>query len=161
MPNPRPVSTAIDATNNRTVVSMRTWPIRVRAGGLTRTKSRNDAPRRERAEGSAHEGEEHAFGEQLAYETELAGAQRRADGDFAASGRGPHEEKVRDVGARDEQHEADGGEKNHQTQPDVFHEKIVGANHRHVRIAGAIVSRDTPGNGLQVGGRRLRWSPRH
>src|SRR5262249_39071220 len=64
------------------------------------------------AEQSAGERQEKALGEQLANELPWAGAKRRAQTDFAFAGSVADQEEVNDIGAGDEQHEADSTEEN-------------------------------------------------
>ena len=58
-----------------------------------------------RPSSAAHETEQRAFGQQLPHEPLPARAERGADGDFLLARRRAREQQVRDVGARDEQHE--------------------------------------------------------
>ena len=58
---------------------------------------------------SASDGEQKAFGEELAEQAGAAGAEGNADGDFAMAGGSAGEQKVADVDAGDEQNHADDG----------------------------------------------------
>ena len=57
-------------------------------------------------EDAAGEGEQNAFSEQLADDARAAGSHRGTNGEFALASGGADEQKVGDVGAGDEQHEA-------------------------------------------------------
>ncbi len=64
----------------------------------------------EEAGGAAHDGEQKAFGQQLADDAQAARAQRGADGDFLFAGGGAREQQVGDVGAGDQQNQRDRAE---------------------------------------------------
>ncbi len=61
---------------------------------------------REPADTSKHR-EDHALGQHLTKQPSPAGAKRRADRELTISARGPHEQKVGDVGAGDQEDEQD------------------------------------------------------
>ncbi len=62
----------------------------------------------------AQAGEEHGFGEQLGDELPAAGAQGQTDAHLHATARATHEQEIRDVGARDEQHDRGDAEQHEQ-----------------------------------------------
>ena len=63
--------------------------------------------------------EQNAFGEKLADDARCAGAQGRANGKLARAAHGARQKKIRDVRARNQQQETDGGEKHQQERLDV------------------------------------------
>ncbi len=65
------------------------------------------------AEHTADDGKQHALDQQLPHDPPAVGAERDAHGNLARPVRRAREQQVGDVGARDEQHEADGA---HQRQ---------------------------------------------
>ena len=77
------------------------------------------------AEGSAGCREENALGEELAHEPHSFRAECGADRDFASSARRAGEQEVRDVRARDEQHEPDRTEQHEQRRPHASHDDAV------------------------------------
>ena len=62
--------------------------------------------RDEQPRNAAEHGEHHRLGEKLHDHTPPPRTQREADGDLHAARRAAHQEKVRDVGAGDQQHHA-------------------------------------------------------
>ena len=71
---------------------------------------------------AAGERQQHAFGQQLADDAAAAGADRGADRDLALPAGGADQQQVGDVGAGDQQHEADRAEQHQQRRPHVPHE---------------------------------------
>src|SRR5579872_2577420 len=69
----------------------------------------------EHAESAARDREDHAFGEELLDDAPGAGAHSGADGDLTATGAGPSEKEIGDIGARDQEKEADRGQQGHQS----------------------------------------------
>ena len=67
------------------------------------------------AEEAADDGEQDAFHQQLPDDAPAARAKRDAHSDFTRAVRGPREQQIRDVGAGNEEHEADGA---HQREKD-------------------------------------------
>jgi hypothetical protein len=65
------------------------------------------------ARGRARQGQQDAFGEELADDASASGADGDADGDLPAACHGAGQQQVGDVGAGDQQHETD---RAHQTQ---------------------------------------------
>ena len=83
---------------------------------------RLDSPEGEQdAQDASDDGQQQALGEELADEPSPARAEREPDGDFAGSPRRANEQKVGDVRARDEQHEAHGRKQHEQTLTNVAH----------------------------------------
>ena len=68
---------------------------------------------------TAERRQQHALGEQLANDALAARADGRANRHLLLPHRGAREQKVRDVAARDEQHEPDGAEQHVQREADV------------------------------------------
>ena len=68
-------------------------------------------PGEEDADRAAGQGEDQAFGNQLAHQQEAAGAHSQADRDLLLPADGAGEKEVGDVGAGDEQQQADDSEK--------------------------------------------------
>ena len=91
--------------------------------GGDEASSSADAPKaRSRPRGAAGEAQEHALGQELADEPPAAGPQRGADRDLARARRGAGEQQVGDVGAGDEQHEADRAQQEEESRADVAHQ---------------------------------------
>ena len=109
--------------------------------------------------GAADRGEQQALGEQLLDETDAAGAERHAHGDFPAPRRGAGEQQVGDVGARHEQDERDRGEDDaadrQDQRPDLGQRRKGRAVGREVhRPAGGLGSRSAAPRSRQL--RRAR-----
>ena len=94
-----------------------------------------------------------AFCEKLADDASATGAERRADGEFAGSRHGARQKKAGDVGARDEQQEADRGQQHDQEglhiADDVFLHGIKRDAHVFVRFR--IRNGEMVGDGVHVG----------
>ena len=75
------------------------------------------APGDEQAERAADSREHEALGEHLANQLQASGAERRAHGNLAAPAREPRQDQVGDVGADDQQQEADRGRNQQQRRP--------------------------------------------
>ena len=73
----------------------------------------------QQTERAADASEKQAFGEELAKHAKATGTEGDADGEFAGSAHGAGEKKIRDVGAGNEEQEADRGEKNDEQGLDV------------------------------------------
>ena len=78
---------------------------------------------------AADDAENERLTEKLTHETRTAGAQRGADSDFSRARSGPGEQKIGDIGARDEQYETDGTEQNEQGRFHLADEKIAQRDH--------------------------------
>ena len=75
----------------------------------TRPRVREARPRQQQPQRAAPEREHAALGHELPQQPPAAGANRSAHGELAVSRLRASEEKVREVRARDQEHEADGG----------------------------------------------------
>ena len=64
----------------------------------------------QQAENTASYGEQQALGEQLAEQPPARGAHRQADGNLFSPAHGAGQQKVREVGAGNHQHQADRGQ---------------------------------------------------
>ncbi len=85
-----------------------------------------DAPDRDQqAERAAGRREQHALGQELPHQARAAGAQRAANGNLPLPDRRAREQQVRDVGAGDQQHEADRGEQRQQRRTHVADQIVV------------------------------------
>ena len=82
---------------------------------------------------SAEQGEHDAFGEQLANQAPASTAERHANRDFLLPARGANEQQVRDVGARDEQDDADDAKQQPQHRPRRAGEVLLQRRNRRVR----------------------------
>ena len=102
--------------------------------------------------------EHQAFGQELADDARPAGAQRRPDRQLTRAHRGARQQQVGDVGAADEQHEADDAEEQHRRQAELAADQ--GVVQRLERDAAPLVrlrelSRQPFGDGRHVGIRGL------
>ena len=79
----------------------------------------------QQAGGAAGEAEHQRFDEQLLQHAAAPGAERGADRDLLAAAERAREQQVADVGAGDQQHEADGGEQHHQRRADVADDVVL------------------------------------
>ena len=77
------------------------------------------------AEHAAGERQHDALGQQLADDAAAAGADRRADRDLAPPAGRAHQQQVRDVRARDQQHEADGAGEHRAASAHVADERFL------------------------------------
>ena len=91
------------------------------------------------AGGAAEDGQQNAFGEQLPHQPLPSGAQSGADGDFLLAAGGAREQKVRDVGAGDQQHQRHRAHQHKQRAADVSHHLFLQANDVHAEGAVALV----------------------
>ena len=78
-----------------------------------------------RPSAAADQAEDHALGEQLADQAAATGAERGPHGDLALARRRAREQQVRDVHARDQQHEADGAEQQPERASQVADHRFV------------------------------------
>ena len=84
---------------------------------LRRQDAKRDArgpSREEQAQRAASDRQQNAFGEQLANQAAAAGAQGGANRKFSRASRGARQQEIRDIDARDQQHESDRAEQQHQ-----------------------------------------------
>ena len=77
----------------------------------------------------AEQRQHHRFGDQLAHQAAAAGADREADADLLLPARRARQQHARDVGARDQQHQADD---RHQRGRDRHHHRIERGMKVHV-----------------------------
>ena len=70
---------------------------------------------------------------------------------------GARQHQVRQIGAADQQHEADGAQQHVERRPDVPHDLLVIRNHRHrdVRIRVRVLLLEAPGDRVHVGHRAV------
>ena len=87
--------------------------------------------------GARGQRDQHALGEQLPHDAAAAGAERRADGDFPLTHRRAREQQVGDVGAGNQQHQADRAHHRDDDQPDLGWAPIVAQRPR--RRAPALI----------------------
>ena len=84
-------------------------------------RERDERPHADDGEGDAangrRRGEQQTFDGELTEKPQAAGAERRADGDLAATGAATREQQVGHVGARDQQDEPDGRQQDDQAGP--------------------------------------------
>ena len=100
-------------------------PTRGRPAVLIDSSARMPSVPNGQAERAADDRQHHALGEQLADDAAARAAERGADRDLALAARGAHQQQVRDVRARDQQHEADGAEQHEQRLPHVADEHLA------------------------------------
>ena len=123
MPVPSETASVNASTRQSTPTSAPSSPTRGRPAVLT--EQRADAePAEDQAEHAADDRQHDAFGQQLADDPAARAADRRADRDLAPAAGRAHEQEVRDVGAGDEQHEADGADQHEQRRADVPDERL-------------------------------------
>ena len=84
--------------------------------GMTAAAAASSAKATSSPRGRAERRQHHAFDEELPHDASAAGADRDADGDLAAPRHRPGGDEIRQVHARDQQHEADRAEQ-HQRRP--------------------------------------------
>ena len=92
-------------------------------------------------ERAAREREHDRLGEELPDDARAARAERRAHRDLLAAPERPREDEVGDVGAGDQQHEADRAEQHEQRRPHVADEVLVERDDRGA--PALVVLRDT------------------
>ena len=88
--------------------------------------------RHEQTEPRSDDAENHAFCEQLTDQAAAPGTERRPNGHFRLTRRGPREQQVRDVRACNQQHEPDRAEQHEDCLPDVTDCGFVQRNGRKV-----------------------------
>ena len=82
--------------------------------GELRDQDRRQAARDDHAEQRAHQGQQHAFDQQLRHQAAPRGTDGEAHRHFTLARAGPRQQQVREVGARDQQHEAGRAEQHRQ-----------------------------------------------
>ena len=121
-------------------------------------RHRRDGAHAERRQGQADDAaqarEQQALDQQLADDLEPRRAEREADGDLRLPRRGARQQHVRDVGAGDQQHEADRDEQHRQAEPRVADDALLERHHLHV----AVGARDTPPRGARVTTSTSAWA---
>jgi len=102
---------------------------------------------------SANHAEDERLAEELAHEARTAGAERGADGNFARARCRPREQKIGDVGARNQKDEADGTEQDEQGCLHFTDEKIAQRYHanRPAVVVLGIIFREPRGDGVELG----------
>ena len=115
---------------------------------------RPHAPERaEEAEPAAGDGEKQALGEEQAHEARAGGAERDADRDLVPPRQRPREEKVRDVGAGDEEDEPDGGEEDEDLRARASDEVLAQRDEARAGLVGVAVLAEAAGERAEL---RLR-----
>ncbi len=89
-----------------------------------RHEEMNGAPGQGQADRAAGNRQPRAFGQEVAGDAAAARAQGAAHGNLPLPGLGTDQEQVRDVGARDEQHQTDRGEQRPQGRRDAAHRRL-------------------------------------
>ena len=121
-------------------------------------RHRRDGAHAERRQGQADDAaqarEQQALDQQLTHDLEPRRAEREADGDLRLPRRGARQQHVRDVGAGDQQHEADRDEQHRQAEPRVADDALLERHHLHV----AVGVRDTPLRGGAVTTSTSAWA---
>ena len=107
-------------------------PIRGISPGLMLSNKRTPANPRMRPSSSAGEREREAFRQQLADDLTAACAKSGARGEFALSRRGSCQEQIGDIGARNEENEADSSEQNQKTESAYRRSSTAGATRRRI-----------------------------
>ncbi len=100
--------------------------------GRQRKQRRHSPARDDHAASSREQGKHHALSEHLPDQPHAAGADRRAHHQLASARRRAREQQVRDIGARNQQHERHRGEQHQQRLPRIADHDLL---HRHNRDA--------------------------
>ena len=101
------------STRQSTATAEPPSPIRGNPGGADGQQSANAGETETEAENAAGDGEQGAFNEQLTNDAPAAGAESAADGEFPLPRSGARKQKICDIRAGDEQHQADGAKEDH------------------------------------------------
>ena len=110
-------------------------PVDARQVAGTQRRDEPDAlPRQEHAEHGARPGEHGALDQHLRDDAAAAAADRRPHRDLASTLGRPDQQQVRDVGARDQQHEPDGAKEGEQGGPRVVHDVTVQSVHSDLQV---------------------------
>ena len=105
-------------------------------------------------------GEDEALGEHLEDQPPPPGAERGSDRDLFPAHRRAHEQQVGDVGAGDQDHDPDRGQKRQQCRPDPLDDAVLQPDDfgRLVRARVGILHGQALGNGLDLSARLLGTS---
>jgi hypothetical protein len=105
----------------------------------------------------AQQRQQHALGQQLAQHARAAGPEREPHGDLALPVGGAREQQVRDVRARDQQHEGDRAQQQHQRGAHVADHGLVQRLDRHalLGVRVRVLLGEPRGDRLDVGARLL------
>jgi hypothetical protein len=138
-------------------------PIRLADVGNGAVEEPNPEDGERQAQRAAKEGQQDAFHEQLPDDAGAAGPERDANGHFARAVGGSGEQEVGDVGARDEQDEADGTherQEHHSDRPAV--EPLVERHQPgiHPLVGVGVLLLETPGDAGHLGLRLLHADAR-
>ena len=106
--------------------------------GTQRRDEADPLPRQEHAEHGARPGEHDALDQHLPDDAAAAAADRRPHRDLAPTLGRPDEQQVRDVGARDQQHEPDGTKEGEQGGTRVAHDLTVQPGHPDLQVLGLV-----------------------
>ena len=99
--------------------------------GHHRRKQRKGQRGESKAERAARPAQHHALGQQLSNQPAAPGAERGAHSHFARAIHRAREHQIRDVRARDQQHEPDGGQENIHPAADGPAEELLKRNRAH------------------------------
>ena len=86
------------------------------------------------AQDAPGDGEQDAFGEELADDAGAAGSQGGADGKLALAAGGAHQQQVGHVGAGDQQHQADGAQQHEQRFAGVADDRVAQRRSRRILV---------------------------
>ena len=106
--------------------------------GTQRRDEADPLPRQEHAEHGARPGEHDALDQHLPDDAAAAAADRRPHRDLAPTLGRPDQQQVRDVGARDQQHEPDGTKEGEQGGPRVAHDITVQPGHPDLQVLSLV-----------------------
>ncbi len=127
------------AAANRSAREVDGRPFDTRQVARTQRRDEPDAlPRQEHAEHGARPGEHGALDQHLRDDAAAAAADRGPHRDLASTLGRPDQQQVRDVGARDQQHEPDGAEEGEQSGPRVAHDITVHPVHPDLQVLGLV-----------------------
>src|SRR5215472_9653836 len=105
-----------------------------RIGGNQQSQGADAPVRKYKPEKSTAERQKHAFGEQLAREPCSTGTQRRPHGEFQFTRRSLGQQQIGNVGAGNEKHERDSGEKHKQRRANATNELFLHRHHVNAEI---------------------------
>ena len=131
---------------------------RRKAREVRRCDQREDAQQRRGqydADGAAHQAEQHGLGHQLPHEPPLAGAECGAHRHFLLTCDRPDEQQVRDVGARDQEHDAGRAEQNPQRLTRTLRQHLLQRHGEEAVAIVRVVARHLAAELLEAGARLL------